>query len=348
MAQGDWTYGSRGGESNRWQQQGGPREYRPGEQQGGWEQMSHLGRAYGQPYGGPGGGYGGQSFQGQSFQGGYGQPGGYWGQSYQGYGPGGGHEAQRYGGFGSQAYGTEYGHAHPMPGAMPGYGGPGYGLQSYGGQGYGMQGYGGPGYGVQGYGAQGYGPQSFGYGSRGYGSGFGSQGYWPQAYGQPVGQGFGDVADAPAYVYGYVVTYTGRGPRGYRRSDDRIRDDINDALTLSPDLDATEIEVIVEDGEVILLGTVDSRQAKRLAEDIAGSASGVQDLQNQIRVQPDTSRQEGGAASQSTGTSAGSTAGSSQAGSSAGGASASGSAGSEHQASDASRSRGGRSGGSSS
>jgi BON domain-containing protein len=346
MAQGDWTYGSRGGESNRWQQ-GGPREYRQGEQQGGWDQMSNLGRAYGQTYGGaPGGGYGGQSFQGQSFQGGYGQHGGYGGQSYQGgYGPG---------GFGSQAYGTEYGQAHPMSGGMPGYGGQGYGMQTYGGQGYGMQGFGG-GFGMQPYGAQGYGPQGFGsqgYGPRPYGSGFGSQGYAPQAYGQPAGRGFGDVADTPAYVYGYVVTYSGRGPRGYRRSDDRIRDDINDLLTLSPDLDATEIEVIVEDGEVILLGTVDSRQAKRLAEDLAESASGVQDVQNQIRVQRDTSRQEGsGSASSrsSSGTSGTSSTSGQSAGVSASAASGQGgSAGSEQQASDPSRSRGGRSGGSSS
>jgi hypothetical protein len=61
-------------------------------------------------------------------------------------------------------------------------------------------------------------------------------------------------------------------------------------------LDATEIEVAVTSGEVILSGTVDSRQAKRIAEDIAESISGVKEVQNQIRVvqggQPQTQQEQ--------------------------------------------------------
>jgi osmotically-inducible protein OsmY len=78
--------------------------------------------------------------------------------------------------------------------------------------------------------------------------------------------------------------YFGRGPKGYRRSDERIAEDINERLTQHPFLDATEIVVNVQDGEVELSGTVEDRKAKRLAEDIAESVSGVKDVHNRIRM----------------------------------------------------------------
>jgi len=79
--------------------------------------------------------------------------------------------------------------------------------------------------------------------------------------------------------------HKGKGPKGYRRSDDRIQEDINDKLTDHNDLDASSIEVTVSQGEVTLSGTVDSRSSKRLAEDIAEMVSGVQNVENRIRVQ---------------------------------------------------------------
>jgi hypothetical protein len=85
--------------------------------------------------------------------------------------------------------------------------------------------------------------------------------------------------------YGERGRFAGRGPRGWQRSDERIRDDINERLTDHPALDATEIQVQVNQGEVTLGGTVDERRAKRLAEDIAESVSGVKDVHNQLRVQ---------------------------------------------------------------
>lgn len=78
--------------------------------------------------------------------------------------------------------------------------------------------------------------------------------------------------------------FTGRGPRGWRRSDERIRDDVNDRLTQHGMIDASEIEVEVRDGEVMLRGTVDERRQKRMAEDVAESVLGVQDVNNQLRV----------------------------------------------------------------
>ncbi len=75
-----------------------------------------------------------------------------------------------------------------------------------------------------------------------------------------------------------------RGPRGYRRSDERITEDVNDRLTDQYYLDASDIEVSAENGEVTLNGTVESRYAKRQAEDIADSVSGVTHVQNNLRV----------------------------------------------------------------
>ena len=77
----------------------------------------------------------------------------------------------------------------------------------------------------------------------------------------------------------------GRGPKNYRRSDERIREEINDRLTEDDWLDATEIEVSVIAGEVVLTGEVESRRDKRYAEDIAVSVSGVNNVQNNLRVQ---------------------------------------------------------------
>jgi osmotically-inducible protein OsmY len=78
--------------------------------------------------------------------------------------------------------------------------------------------------------------------------------------------------------------YAGRGPKGYRRDDNRIREDVSEELTQHGDIDASEITVEVRNGEVILTGTVPDRQSKRLAEDIAERSSGVREVQNQLRV----------------------------------------------------------------
>lgn len=79
-------------------------------------------------------------------------------------------------------------------------------------------------------------------------------------------------------------TFQGKGPKGYKRSDDRIREDVCDRLTRHHAVDATEIEISVRDGEVTLSGTVLDRRQKRLAEDIVDDVYGVHDVTNQIRV----------------------------------------------------------------
>ena len=82
--------------------------------------------------------------------------------------------------------------------------------------------------------------------------------------------------------------FVGRGPKGYQRSDDRIREEICDCMTEDPRLDASEIEVDVRQGEVMLTGSVTSRDQKRRAEDVAERISGVRDVTNQLRVTRDS------------------------------------------------------------
>lgn len=86
--------------------------------------------------------------------------------------------------------------------------------------------------------------------------------------------------------------HRGRGPKNYTRSDDRIREDVSDRLSDDAHLDASDIEVSVNNGEVTLNGTVDERFAKRHAEDIAESVSGVSHLQNNLRVAQRTAQTE--------------------------------------------------------
>jgi osmotically-inducible protein OsmY len=78
--------------------------------------------------------------------------------------------------------------------------------------------------------------------------------------------------------------HAGRGPEGYRRSDERIHDDICHRLTIHGEVDASGIEVKVEGCEVTLTGTVPDRRTKRTAEDVAEAVPGVKDVHNQLRI----------------------------------------------------------------
>lgn len=78
--------------------------------------------------------------------------------------------------------------------------------------------------------------------------------------------------------------HRGRGPKNYRRSDERIKEDVNDRLSDDYMLDASDVEVMVTNAEVLLLGTVTTRNDKRRAEDIADSVSGVSNVENRLRI----------------------------------------------------------------
>lgn len=119
-----------------------------------------------------------------------------------------------------------------------------------------------------------------------YGQPEGGRGF-EQAYGLGREPGRGWMSEGQSHrSWQGQGTFAGRGPRGYTRSDDRIREDVCDRLTDDALVDASNIEVSVSKCEVTLAGTIDSREAKRRAEDCAESVSGVRNVQNNLRVQP--------------------------------------------------------------
>jgi len=87
------------------------------------------------------------------------------------------------------------------------------------------------------------------------------------------------------YGEGGERSHSGRGPKGYVRTDERVRDYVCDDLMDDPWLDASAIDVAVRDGEVTLSGTVESEDARRLAEDVAAHAGGVKGVHNNLRVE---------------------------------------------------------------
>lgn len=78
--------------------------------------------------------------------------------------------------------------------------------------------------------------------------------------------------------------FTGFGPKNYQRSDDRIREDVSEELAQNGEIDASGIEVMVENCVVTLEGEVEDRDQKRFAEIIAESAPGVRDVHNNLKA----------------------------------------------------------------
>ena len=78
--------------------------------------------------------------------------------------------------------------------------------------------------------------------------------------------------------------FFGKGPKGYKRSDDRIKEDVCETLARHPRVDASDIEVTVEDTVVTLSGTVESKEIRRAAEMAIENLSGVDDVKNELKV----------------------------------------------------------------
>lgn len=133
------------------------------------------------------------------------------------------------------------------------------------------------------------------------GSSFGAQGgydrpYGPaassqRAFGQDYREQFAEqrYGRNPAFGYGFDTsaqspTFRGRGPKGYERSDERLREIICERLTDDPRIDATDVHIEVKDKVVKLTGTVSDRRSKYEIEDIVEHCGSVKDIDNQVRV----------------------------------------------------------------
>lgn len=97
----------------------------------------------------------------------------------------------------------------------------------------------------------------------------------------------------------------GRAPKGYTRSDDRIKEEICERLMRHPYADASDVNIEVKGGIVTLEGSVKARHIKHEIENVAESCMGVKDIENHIRVsqggsQPSASSRDSNSADKDT------------------------------------------------
>ncbi len=161
---------------------------------------------------------------------------------------------------------------------------------------------GGPGYGDQSRnqgdeGGRGYGQ---GYdGGRSFGQGYQDGGHGDSGYaGSQIDDGPHGTQDDPQRMGSLnprgprrAGPHRGKGPQGYKRSDERIREAVCEVLADDEHIDASQIHVEVKDGEVTLSGTVDDRRTRREAEDCVIRVSGVRDVLVQLRVRDERGNQ---------------------------------------------------------
>ncbi|MBG9377285.1 BON domain-containing protein [Panacibacter sp. DH6] len=135
---------------------------------------------------------------------------------------------------------------------------------------------------------------NYGTSGDGYNNRYGNAGQPSQGsrfnQGSPYGNSYGN--NSQQGTGGMYGGHRGKGPKGYERSEQRIKEDISDRLMDDDDIDASEIDITVKAGEVTLTGTVSDKQTKRRIEDMIESMSGVKNVQNNLRVQ--SSQQESG------------------------------------------------------
>ena len=106
-------------------------------------------------------------------------------------------------------------------------------------------------------------------------------------YGRPspgwtnLGYGTGLAYVPPQYE---ATSHRGRGPRGYERSDDRLREIICERLTDDPYIDASDVSIEVASRKVKLTGTVSDRRTKYEIEELIERSANVRDIDNQLKV----------------------------------------------------------------
>ena len=108
--------------------------------------------------------------------------------------------------------------------------------------------------------------------------------FWGRERHPMQGHPHGHGEEHPSLWQRVKGAFTGKGPKNYVRSDERIREDVCEHLSYHPYIDASDIEVSVREGEVTLTGTVDGRMVKRAAEECCDHVRGVTDVHNHLRV----------------------------------------------------------------
>lgn len=78
--------------------------------------------------------------------------------------------------------------------------------------------------------------------------------------------------------------HRGHGPRDWRKSDERLREEVCEALAADAWLDARDLNVGVDEGEVVLSGVAPCFEARERAEDIASRVVGVRAVHNFVGI----------------------------------------------------------------
>lgn len=121
----------------------------------------------------------------------------------------------------------------------------------------------------------------------GYGESGGEPYTWPDAaemgYDRPANAG-GRTGMGNGGPFAMAGPYTGRGPKGYQGYDQHMCDEACERLMRHGGVDASDVEVEVQGGEITLTGTVPDRGQKRMAEDAVESIPGVRDVHNQLTI----------------------------------------------------------------
>jgi len=203
---------------------------------------------------------------------------------YTGMGNTGNYSGSNYGGMSGQgSQGNDYGQSSWQRENQ--YSGGSYGnYGSYGNQNYGNRNYGNRNYGNESYGNTGNRENMY-RGNQGYNQNRNDRGWWDRTRDE-VSSWFGDE-DAERrrdMDKTYEGGHRGKGPKSYRRSEERIKEDVCDRLTDDDMLDASGIDIEVNGDEVTLTGVVNNRMQKRRAEDLVESVSGVRNVENRLRV----------------------------------------------------------------
>ncbi len=118
--------------------------------------------------------------------------------------------------------------------------------------------------------------------------GFGREGELvaPQGYSEVNNQQSDYVYryNPPRYRYPVLVNRPSR-TRVEHRSDRSIHNEVCERLKWHGQVDASEIQVEVQNQEVTLQGTISDRNMKKLAERVAESVPGVEDVHNRLQIQ---------------------------------------------------------------
>lgn len=280
----------------------GPDDFRQGSGQRQWQQ-AEFNRQGQRQYAGQGGrassnldqnyGYGnynqqryqaGGMNQGQNRYHGAMSPGGYardydegdYDQSFGGYSPSQRGYGDSYSGYGSGGYGSQYGQGFDEE-----FMGTTNSTVQSGAYGQGPGGYGG-----------GFSQGLAGRGGYGAGSGYTGGGFVSQA-----GNYAASTQDFSRPQSGIQrQSQFGRGPKGYARTDERIKEQISERLMRDHDVDASDIDVEVRNGKVTLTGSIDDRRLKHYVEDTVEQCLGVTDVDNRLTVKS-RSQQQGGSGS---------------------------------------------------